>query len=91
MNAEIINIKTIEKFVGKASLYYEGKAAACVEEYLYQTLEKISEGKIEQILLLEILHIQKLEEDGIWLNPEAAKNLVLKILDRCGKDTSHIY
>lgn len=74
-----------DRFVCEASDYYE-KSAPTVEAYLDDLYRRVNSGKPVQ--LREILTISKLWEEGIWLQPNYAANLIYHLMYSIGLDTS---
>ena len=86
LSMPILDYDALCAFVAEVVVHYQ-KIAPTVTTYadwLYVALEE----ERAKVTLLELLWVMRLREDGIWLDANSAANLIFKLLDRLGRDTS---
>ena len=69
-----------------ATAYYE-KRAPTVESYLDDLYIRIHDAP-ETVRLVELLRVQRLRENGEWMHPNYAANVVYKLMEALGQDTT---
>lgn len=82
----IFNFHQFESFVSDACDQYE-RSAPTVADYLDQLYRRIS-NKNPPVQLQEITGIEKLRDDGAWLQPNYAANMIYHLMTEVGLDTT---
>ena len=83
-----IDLESFNIYIENAYQHYV-KIAPPVADYLDIICGELSDMWYK-ITAYEIVQICAMWYDGLWMEPDTAINHVLKVMDRVGRDTSHI-
>ena len=83
-----VDMKGFELFLQRGYEHYL-KTAPPVSDYLDDIAIELSDNWYK-ITAYEMIQISSLWYDGLWMDSSLAVNHVLKVMDRVGRDTSHI-
>jgi hypothetical protein len=76
----------IQSLIVEACGHYE-RSAPIVHAWLDGLYIRMSDAPAT-VLLVELLLVERLREDGLWMQPNNAANQVFHLLDRLGRDTT---
>lgn len=80
------SLRELSGFIEDACEHYD-KTAPTVEAWLDDLYIRLG-GNADRVFLDELLAVCKLREDGVWMHPNAAANLVYHLQHRHGQDTT---
>lgn len=81
----VFNFRQFESFVSDACDQYE-RSAPTVTDYLDQLYRRVNQN--QPVQLREVIVIEKLLDDGIWLQPNYAANMIYHLMNEVGLDTT---
>ena len=78
-------IDDLQHLIEEGCSEYE-QTAPTVHTWLNDLYMRINEQP-DEVLLSELLQVDRLLENGLWMQPNCAANAVYKLQDRLGKST----
>lgn len=82
----MIDLDKVCRAIEAAAGYYE-KSAPPVEQWLDDLYRRIH-GQPDEVRLSELLAVERLLENGQWMQPNYAANAIYKLQHRLGRDTT---
>src|SRR3989442_10095268 len=85
----LVNMEAIPRFVEEACKHYEGGPGWFTNwlEEMYMNFNQ----NWSTLTLDEVATLQRLYQDGQWMSQMFAVNMVYKMFDRMGRDTTGIF
>lgn len=81
-----LNWEAFHRFLSDACEQYQ-KTAPTVAEYCDSLYVRLAE-KPSEVPVVELLRINRLREDGVWMHPNYAANTIYKLMSEIGQDTT---